>query len=280
MNDTSGYQLLDTGEGKKLERFGEIVLIRPEERATWGKGASRLEWDRADFEFRPGMGWTPLRGKTTPYNWVMELGGFRIQCELEESRQVGLFPENEPHWHWIERECLKRGHPRVLNLFGYTGLASLAAVRGGASVTHVEASRRAMRLGKLTKQHSGLEHGRVRWIQDDALEFVRREGRRGNSYAGIILDPPAYGLGPRKQRWEFEKYAALLMGECRRIFTPEGGFVVLTAYSLGRLPDFLLPILALMTGTEQAIETGILALTEKSLGRKLNLSIYAHWSET
>lgn len=278
MNDKQGYRLLDSGESRKLEAFGEITLIRPEDRATWEASLSRADWQLADFEYLTGQGWVARSNKPMPYMWTINISGYDIQCEVGESKQVGVFPENLPHWTWIENQCKKRETPRVLNLFGYTGMASLAAARGGAEVAHVDASRRALRLGRRTQELSGLSQAVVRWLHDDVLEFVRKEGRRGRSYSGIILDPPAYGMGPRKQRWEFEKYVSALMGECTRIFEANEGFAVLTAYSLRRPPEYLRPILAELVGVSSGIEIGTLTINELSKNRVLDMSIYAKWS--
>ncbi|MEJ2759160.1 MAG: class I SAM-dependent methyltransferase [Anaerolineales bacterium] len=205
-SDWDSYQLLDSGKGRKLEQFGVYTLIRPEPRAVW-KAATPGLWGAADAEYleaKKGGGGSWTLNRNIPSRWQIQYGSLHMWVALEDSRQVGVFPENGTHWDWIAGQVEMAERPlNVLNLFGYTGLASLAAASAGAAVTHIDSSKRAIRLGRENQTLNGLDYRPIRWIVEDAVKFAEREVRRGNRYDGIIFDPPKFGLGPKKERWEF-----------------------------------------------------------------------------
>jgi 23S rRNA (cytosine1962-C5)-methyltransferase len=246
------YTLLDSGNGRKMEKFGPYRLVRPEPRAVWRPALPETEWAGAQAEYIPkgvGGGGEWVLREEIESRWSMDYRGLRFWCELDVSKQVGVFPENAAHWDWIEGVIQRAGRQiRVLNLFGYTGLASLAAARAGAEVTHVDSSRRAVRLGHENQALSGLEDRPIRWIVEDALKYTRREVKRGSRYEGIILDPPRYGLGPKKERWEFFKGFGTLCDTLREVLSDEPLFLVVTAYALERPPEVLVSYIESMMG--------------------------------
>ncbi|MCB2179688.1 class I SAM-dependent methyltransferase [bacterium] len=275
------YQLLDSGRGRKLERFGDYTLIRPEPRAVWKPAASGL-WQAADAEYveaKKGGGGSWKLHRSIPSRWQIAYGALRMWVVLEDSRQVGVFPENAAQWDWIgERVRQSDRELKVLNLFGYTGLASLAAAAAGAAVTHIDSSRRAIRLGREDQTLSSLEEKPIRWIVEDAVKFAEREVRRGNRYDGIIFDPPKYGLGPKKERWEFYENFDYLCGVLRECLSEQPDFVVVTAYALESPPEVLRPGLEkLLKGKQGHLELGELVTMEKSAGRKIAYSITGRW---
>ena len=278
------YQLVDSGKGRKLEQFGPATLIRPEPRAVWKPAALPNLWEEADAEFvaasKGGGGRWELRNSRLPERWQIGYRGLKMWVALEESRQVGVFPENAVHWDWIEEQVQEgEGEFRVLNLFGYTGLASLAAARAGAAVTHIDSSRRAIRLGRENQSLNDLDDRPVRWIVEDAFKFAEREVRRGNRYEGVILDPPKYGLGPKKERWEFFNQFEALCKVLRQCLSERAKFVVLTAYALDRPAEVLRPGLKLLTSRMGGdLVLGELVTLEKSAGRQITHSITGRWN--
>lgn len=281
--DWQDYQLLDSGKGRKLEQFGAYTLIRPEPRAVWKPAGEPSRWEAADAEFllaRKGGGGRWQVRTELPDRWQIGYHGLRMWVTLEESRQVGVFPENAVHWDWIEERVRQaEGDVKVLNLFGYTGLASLAAARAGAAVTHIDSSRRAITLGRENQALNQLEEQPVRWIVEDALKFAEREVRRGNRYEGIIFDPPKYGLGPKKERWEFFTHFEHLCRVLHQCLSGAPLFVVVTAYALESPPEALRPgLTALIKGFGGALTLGELVTIEESAGRKIAYSITGRWT--
>jgi 23S rRNA (cytosine1962-C5)-methyltransferase len=276
------YALLDSGHGRKLEQLGPYRLIRPEPRAVWRPAWAEEEWLKAGAEYIPqevgGGGEWVLRGGIET-RWKMDYHGLRFWCEVGVSRQVGVFPENAAHWDWIEGKVRAAKRPvRILNLFAYTGLASLAAARVGAEVTHVDSSKRAVRLARENQALNNLEDRPIRWIVEDALKYAQRELRRGKHYDGIIMDPPKYGLGPKKERWEFFKGFETLCDVLRGVLSDDPLFVVVTAYALENPPEVLVPYIeAMMAGFDGVLECGELVGLEKSAGRKISHAITARW---
>ncbi len=235
------YQLIDSGGFEKLERFGPYVLIRPEPQAVWQPSLERPIWDRQAHASFQQLGshagkWNLF--KEIPENWTLAYRGddYRLQFKLALTafKHVGLFPEQAANWEFIvaqTRALAAAGHaPHVLNLFAYTGGASLAARAAGATVTHVDSVKQVVSWARENLERSGLEG--VRWIVEDALKFVQREGRRGAKYHGILLDPPAFGHGAKGERWKLEDQIDGLLAACAQLLHPEG-FVVLNCYSLG-----------------------------------------------
>lgn len=234
------YELLDSGRFEKLERFGRYVLARPEPQAVWDRSLSEDEWRaRADAVFRRD-GRSGERGEWTlragmPDRWFVEYGGgmsLKFRMGLTSFKHVGLFPEQAENWEFIFREVRRLGAgARVLNLFAYTGGASLAACAAGARVTHVDSVRPTVTWSRENMEASGLEG--IRWVVEDAMKFVRREVRRSRRYNGIILDPPSYGRGADGEKWVLEEQIGEMLSLCSELLERENCFVVLNLYSMG-----------------------------------------------
>lgn len=228
----SDYELIDSGENMKLERFGEIILARPETQAIWQKSAP-LRWAEAHatFETKDGKGkW--VTAKPVPEAWTLGYGDVRFTSKLTGFKHTGLFPEQAPNWQWLREQL---GRPAsVLNLFAYTGVASLVAADAGAFVTHVDASKQSLDWAHDNATLSQLPDDRIRWILDDALAFVKREVRRGTTYDGIILDPPAFGRGAKGEVWKIEEDLPVLLKALTHLLkdTP-GSFLLLNGYAAG-----------------------------------------------
>ncbi len=280
--DWRDYELLDSGAGRKLERFGPATLIRPEAQATWLPALPPTAWDAAHAVFEPSgkAGGRWQHRQALPPRWEMSYGDLRFAVQASESRQVGVFPENAVHWDWIAQQARAAGWPlAVLNLFGYTGLASLAAAQAGALVTHVDASKKAVLWARDNQALSGLQDRPIRWIVEDALTYLRREQRRGVRYDGLALDPPAFGRGPDGQVWTFDRLWDELSRACRAVLSPAPRFVVATVYTKGVTAAALqAAVEAMMAGLGGRVEVGELALVERSAGRVLHLALYARWT--
>ena len=272
------YALVDSGHGRKLERFGKMLLDRPEEQAMWSPRLPPSTWERADAIFsgdvdEEGAGrWKRLPG--VGEEWECRHGTLRFSCRFTSFRHVGAFPEQEAHFSFMrERLSATGGSPSLLNLFGYTGLASLIAAEAGAEVTHIDASKKAIAWGRENQALSKLDDKPIRWILDDAPKFVAREVRRGRRYDGILLDPPKFGRGPKGEVWELFQNLPEMMKLCRELLK-QGGFLILTAYairasflSLHRLSEDVLG---------PGVESGELALIDEG-GRLLPTSLFSRW---
>lgn len=277
------YALMDCGNGRKLERFGERIIIRPEAQAMWQPSTSQSEWQRADAEFKPGSGenggnW--VARKDLSERWQMQYGDLRFWAMLSGSRHLGVFPEQATHWDWIAERIRQANRPlKVLNLFGYTALASLAAAQAGAQVTHVDASKKVITWGRENQTLSGLEDRPIRWLIDDAFKFVAREGRRASQYDGLILDPPKFGRGPKGEVWEFFKLMPDLLGACRNLLGKKPMFIVLTAYAVATSSLTLYHSMRdLLTGIKGKFEVGELVTEEQSAGRCISNALFVRWS--
>ena len=215
------YELLDSGAGAKLERFGPYRFVRPESGAIWPRTLPEREWAAADGVFatadEEGAGRWEFR-RPVDARWAMRYGDLRFWAQPTPFRHLGVFPEQASQWDWISGLIRAAGRPlRVLNLFGYTGLATLAAAAAGASVTHVDASQKAMAWARENQTLSGLADRPIRWLVDDALKFVRREVRREARYDGLIIDPPKFGRGPKGELWKLEESLPELLDACRSL---------------------------------------------------------------
>jgi len=240
-NAWSGYELLDSGENMKLERFGEVVVARPETQALWLKKQPEL-WSKADAFFS----WEKKKGawkiaKDVPEKWQVPWKKMHLNAQLTSFKHTGIFPEQAPNWEWIEARTKALKNPKVLNLFGYTGGASIVAALAGADVTHVDASKQSLTWAHKNADSSGIddsfEDGSVRYILDDALRFAKREARRGTSYDGIILDPPAFGRGAKGEVWHIEKDLPILMEILQTLLSETAGcFFLLNGYASGYSP--------------------------------------------
>jgi 23S rRNA (cytosine1962-C5)-methyltransferase len=277
------YELIDSGEGEKLERYGSYTFRRPEHQAVWKHALPPMRWQEADAVFQTtgeesGGYWKfnhPIAKE-----WDMQYKDLRFRAQAGQNRHLGVFPEQACHWDWMAKKISLHNKPvRVLNLFGYTGLASLAAAQAGAQVTHVDASKKSVEWARLNQELSGLTSKPIRWLVDDADKFVRREMRRNSRYEGLILDPPKFGRGPSGQVWEFFESLPELMQNCRSILSEQPLFVLLTAYAI-RASALSLHNMMLETfsGLEGNTESGELVLLEKSAGRRLSMAIFSRWS--
>jgi 23S rRNA (cytosine1962-C5)-methyltransferase len=285
--DWEDYELLDSGNGAKLERYGAYTFVRPEHQAVWRRALPDERWQAAHATFRPsgeesGGQWEFHRPVKTP--WKMSYQGLSFLAFTANSRHMGVFPEQAAQWDWMVEKIKARlsqsqAPVRVLNLFGYTGLATLAAARAGAQAVHVDASKKSMLLARENQALSGLSDRPIRWLVDDAFKFVRREVRRGSQYEGIVLDPPKFGRGPQGQVWELFESLPELLQNCRALLSPKPSFVILTAYAIRASALSAFYALQDMTvGLPGEIETGELALVERSAGRYLSTAIYARWN--
>jgi 23S rRNA (cytosine1962-C5)-methyltransferase len=276
------YELLDSGNGLKLERYGPNLLVRQEPQAMWSPALDGTTWQSAHATFQPaqeesGGRWQVHR--SMPSEWQMHYGELTFIAQLTPGRHVGIFPEQACHWDWMAERIEKSQRPiQVLNLFGYTGLATLAAARAGARVTHVDASKKSVSWARENQALSTLETRPVRWIVDDALKFVQREIRRGVRYDGIILDPPKFGRGPKGEVWEFFDLFPRLMAACQEILSDQPLFMVVTAYAIRASALSLYYNLSEITrGLGGLVTAGELALNESSAGRQVSTAIFARW---
>jgi 23S rRNA (cytosine1962-C5)-methyltransferase len=281
------YALLDSGEGRKLERFGRFVLDRPEPQAMWHPGLEEGRWSRCDAVFSSGEGapdgergrW--LRNTPLPESWPLKILGVTVLCRLTNFGHLGLFPEQLPHWQWgLARLGKVRGEtPRVLNLFAYTGTASLLAARAGAEVTHVDASKRAIAWARENQAASRLGEAPIRWILEDARKFVAREVRRGRRYQLIFVDPPKFGRGPGGEVWDVFTHLAPLLRDCAALLAASQAALVLTTYAI-RASALAMDALVseCFLGRAGDMESGELAVVEEAAGRLLPTSLFTRWT--
>lgn len=279
------YALLDCGDGRKLERFGSIILDRPEAEAIWHPALPARDWQKADAVFHPtaeesGGHWEYRR--KLPEKWELACGSLHFWMQTTASRHVGLFPEQAPQWDWIRQKVGGAGRQvRVLNLFGYTGAASLAAAAAGAKVTHVDASRKVVGWAKENAQASSLPETSIRWMVDDAVKFVQREARRGSSYDGVILDPPKFGRGPKGEVWEFYKLIPQLLQYCRAVLSEQPLFLMMTAYAVkASYLTLYNAVSEVMHWYKGSVQAGEILNIEQSAGRLLSTAIYALWTDS
>lgn len=283
------YELLDTGNGLKLERFGPYRFARPEAQAIWPTRLPPAEWSKADAVFRPtseesGGHWDAPRKLRERWQMTYPLEGgpaLKFWAMTTPGRHLGVFPECAAHWDWMAAQIRAAGKPtRVLNLFGYTGLASLAAASAGAQVTHVDASKKSVTWARENQELSGLAEKPIRWIVDDALKFVEREARRGVQYDGIALDPPKFGRGPKGEIWEVYQSLPALLAACQAILSPQPLFVLITMYAVKASGVHLHATLnEMMRKYKGNVEAGELVTQEKSAGRLISQAVFGRWSK-
>jgi 23S rRNA (cytosine1962-C5)-methyltransferase len=265
-----GYELIDAGDGRRLERFGSRTVDRPAPSvADARRRAGRDAWDAADLRFDRERGWTG--GPQEP--WTIALDDLTFELRPTGAGQLGLFPEHTIAWPWLRDRVAARPGPEVLHLFAYTGATTLVLAAAGARVTHVDASRPAVAWARRNAELSGLPDRPIRWIVDDALAFVRREARRGRRYAGLVLDPPTFGHGPAGTRWELDDALPALLDACAAVADPDA-FVLLTAHTAALEPGDLASALEIAFGIPAELETGPLELDAQS-GAVLPLGIAA-----
>ncbi len=304
------YELLDTGEGEKLERLGKYFFVRPYEDAVWGKTLPKKVWEKIDGKF-----WSSQKGakagwkmsKTVFDKWEMSYKGIKFYAMPTPFRHFGFFPEQASHWDFIENKILAsqaknflktapsgtKGQgthtffenlspaPRLkfLNLFGYTGVASLFALHAGAEVTHLDASKASLQWLKENQKLSGLDKMPMRIILDDALKFIEREAKRGNKYDAIIMDPPKFGRGPKGEVWKIEEKLLELLNGVKKILSSNPLFVILTSYATDSSALSLSYALEdAMKSFNGKVEVGELCVLEKSNNRNISLANTAVWS--
>jgi 23S rRNA (cytosine1962-C5)-methyltransferase len=280
------YELVDSGAAKKLERFGQYTLVRPEPQAKWTATLPAQRWELADGEFVKAIG--GQRGewkfrKPIPARWLMQRKNLKFWVQPAPSSHVGVFPDQACHWDWIAELLKQVARPvQVLCLFGHTGLATLTAAAAGVEVTHVDASRKAVAWARENQNLSELNKRPIRWIVEDAMTFARREARRGNQYDAILLDPPRFGRGPDGEIWKLKESLPELLDACRKVLTASPLFVLLNVYAtvlsrerIEKEAQTLRSCLEKMLGEfRPAITAGELAI-EDAAGRRISASAFA-----
>jgi len=276
------YKLLDSGEGEKLERFGPYLFVRPEPQAVWQKRLKEQEWQKVDAVFkRSGRDGQWFFNTELPSSWQIVICGLKLIIKPTSFKHLGVFPEQMSNWLWLENLIKKSNRPvSVLNLFGYTGAASLIAARAGAEVCHVDASKKAVEWGKENALVSGLQGKKIRWIVDDVLKFTTREIRRGRKYDAIIMDPPVYGHGPSGESWRLEKDFQLLLKNCQALLAERPLFILLNGYVMGYSAISYQNALRSIVGEKGNMEIGELTIKEEGSERLLPAGIYVRWQNS
>ncbi len=281
---TKDYELIDSGNGRKLERFGNVVLSRPDPQALWNTFLSEEKWNDADAYFvRKGNSteWK-FNNKNMPREWTVTFDVISLWVKPTSFKHTGVFPEQLSNWKWMSDaiSTSKIENPKVLNLFGYTGGATLACAHAGAHVTHVDGSKVSVGWAKDNAELSGLKDAPIRYLIDDARAFVAREIRRGNTYHGIIMDPPSFGYGPKDEPWKIEEHLKELMELALKILDKDALFVVLNGYASGFSALSYKNMLSVVVDERGGnIECGELALQASSDGRLLPAGIFARWKK-
>lgn len=300
------YELLDSGDGLKLERFGKYIFSRPEPQAMWSRALSASQWNNVHAVFQPsgeesGGHWDfkkkvdekwemsyPLTPALSPSGEGLGIRELKFIAMTTPGRHLGVFPEVASHWDFVADSIRKagihpehgrRGQTHILNLFGYTGLASLAAAAAGAQVTHVDASKKSVSWARENQELSGLSSKPIRWIVEDAVKYVQREAKRGVKYDGIILDPPKFGRGPKGEVWEVYKSLPNLLDMCRACLSDHPLFVIATLYAVRASAIHLAQALdEMMKKYKGGMDSGELVTRETSANRLLSQAVYARWS--
>lgn len=277
----SDYGLIDSGHGQKFERYGPYRFVRPEPQAMWAP--AQPDWD-ADGAFVPGSdedggGRWVFEREVPKAGWKLGWQDVAFTAQTTPFRHLGFFPDMMPVWDWARGKLAGRSESSCLNLFGYTGVGSLALASAGASVTHVDASKKSVEAAKGNAKLSGMADKPIRWLIDDATKFTAREVRRGKRYDGIILDPPKYGRGPEGEVWQLETDLAALIANVRALVDENSSFVFLTVYAIRMsalsIGELLRQSFADLPGT---VECGELGVREEARGLVLPTAIWARWS--
>lgn len=275
------YELLDFGDGRKLERFGQYVLERPSPAAEVVDKRSPRLWEQAvaRYERTAGQGGRWHLRQPLDDTWLLGCGPFQLELKLTEAGHLGAFPEQAANWRWIAEQVKLAGRPKVLNLFAYTGASTLAAAAAGAEVVHVDAAANVVEWARRNAAASGLAEAPIRWIAEDALKFVERELRRGNRYDAVLLDPPAYGHGPKGQTWKLEVDLPRLLPLCFELCGVGGKFLLLSCHtaelaSADILRDFAENLLGPLPGWQA---TAVPMELAASSGARLNCGATVRW---
>ncbi len=289
VGELPGYELLDSGDGYRLEKFGDFVLQKPDPAVLWQRSLTESEWQKADAIFAKSAadeigerGNWQVVNKEMPIQWILKYpipksdNTISFYAKLNPFKHTGIFPEQAANWSFITEQLQNKRDIKFLNLFGYTGIASVLAAKLGAKVTHVDASKPSITAAKENMLLSGLPEDSIRWILDDATKFVRREATRGNTYDAIILDPPAFGRGAKGEVWKFNEDLPILLNELKKICSADFKFIIINAYAVS-VSALLLKNLLEDFSKDIKIKTvdyGELILKEKT-GRMLSTGIYS-----
>ncbi|AQR74843.1 class I SAM-dependent methyltransferase [Sphingomonas sp. LM7] len=275
------YGLIDSGHGRKLERYGKYRFIRPEPQAMWAPASEN--WD-AHGEFLPapddeGGGRWHFHKQTPAEGWPLAWEEVRFTAQATPFRHLGFFPDMAPVWHWMRGQIADKPEAECMNLFGYTGVGTLALAAKGARMTHVDASKKSVAEGKANAALSGMEDKPIRWMIDDAGKFVAREVRRGRRYDGIILDPPKWGRGPNGEVWKLEEGLPGLIADTRKLLDADSRFLFLTVYAV-RMSALAIGELVRQSFGDLGgkVEAGELTVREEARGLELPTAIFARWS--
>lgn len=246
-DEWKNYEVLDTSDGEKLERWGRYILLRPDPQVIWSTPKCAPEWKKLNGHYiRSSKGGGEWEFHDLPKEWQISYKELTFNLKPFSFKHTGLFPEQAVNWEWFERIIQNRSKPfKVLNLFAYTGGATLAAAKAGAQVTHVDASKGMVGWAKENAKSSGLSDAPIRWLVDDCVKFTEREIRRGNKYDGIIMDPPSYGRGPKGEIWKLEDNVYSLIGLCAQLLSENAGFFLINSYTTGLQSS----VLSYMLGT-------------------------------
>ena len=268
------YELLDSGNCRKLERFGSVITDRPDTQAIWSPARDEV-WSTATAKFtQEGKDNKWEFKEEVPEKWVLNFHGLIFGLRFGNFKHLGVFPEHAVQWNWLEEKVKALGTANVLNLFGYTGAASLAARVAGAEVTHVDSSKQSVEWASENAKLSDIEEG-IRWIVDDAATFVKREVKRGAKYEGIVLDPPAFGRGAKGQVWHIEEDLLPLLRDLKEILSPKpGSFLLLSGYAAGFAPRSFAQAVESVFGQNVEITFGNLDLQESNSDRVIPTGIY------
>lgn len=278
------YQLIDSGNFEKLERFGKYITIRPEPQALWSKVLSEKDWEKqahVRFVSKSSSSGNWIKMKEMPDRWTISYHGehskLTLRLALTSFKHVGVFPEQAVNWEYIASslKAVKTSNPKFLNLFAYTGAASLAARSVGAEVTHVDSIKQVVSWANENQKLSNQDN--IRWVVEDAMKFVKREMRRGNTYNGIIMDPPAYGHGAKGESWKLEKQLNELVNDVLLLLHPEEHFLLLNTYSLGFSSLIINNLFSKSTHKNSKLEIGELYLPSQT-NQKLPLGVFGRYS--
>ncbi len=287
------YELLDFGHEQRLERWGDKVIVRPDVEAFGRPGLSASDWGQYNFRFeerrgKPGR-WVDGAGQElSEQSWPLTLElkhQYNLELRLTPYKHLGVFPEQFSQWQWLESVLstasrLRAEPPRVLNLFAYTGVATLVAARSGAHVTHIEASKSTISWGRRNQEISGMNESLIRWIPEDAVTFVEREIKRGNRYDAILLDPPAYGIGPGGKRWQMDRGIEPLLRMCADLLTDEPLFVLLNAYASSLSPrTWSLKMADIFAGHGGEVSLESIGLESEARNHPLPTGLSVLWSK-
>jgi 23S rRNA (cytosine1962-C5)-methyltransferase len=269
------FELLDSGADYRLERWGAYTLVRPDPQAIWQRSLPEGEWAKADAIFRDDQ-WTQT--KEMPEHWDMKFHDMKLRVRPMNFKHTGVFPEQAANWAWMQERLAGIAKPKVLNLFAYTGAATMWLTLRGAFVTHVDASRPAIGWAKDNQELNGLAPDSVRWMLEDAAKFARSEAKRAAQYDGIVMDPPAFGHGPTGKIWKFNEHMPRLIEDCVTALSPDARFLLVNAYATNTSELALKNLLEDATRKRGgSVEAGQLCLKQQD-GRLLSTGIFARWT--